>query len=74
MSNLKKVYKKLAKKYGVSVAEIKRDMQEAIDAAYVNPTIHAQNVPSKGAIPSVDEFLEYMVKSVSESLENEKKK
>ena len=52
-------YRKIAKKYGVSVSEVKKDMQEAIDAAYKNPTMHANCVPRKGDIPTIDEFISY---------------
>ena len=73
MSEMKKIYRSLAKKYGVSVEEVKRDMQEAINAAYVKPTFHAQCVPSKGAVPTVEEFLKYSANRVSVLCDLEKK-
>ena len=61
---MKKFYKKIAKENGISLAEVKRDMQEAIDAAYANPTFHANCVPRKGAVPTTDEFIEYCAKRI----------
>jgi len=57
----RKVYKALAKKYGVSVDEIKRDMQEAINHAYQQPSPTAQAVKRQGEIPTVDEFMLHTV-------------
>lgn len=31
--DMRKIYRKIAREHGVSVAEVKRDMQEAINAA-----------------------------------------
>ena len=60
-----KIYKKLAKAYGVSVAEVKRNMQEAINAAYINPTFHAECVHREGEIPTTEEFLAHMVRRIA---------
>lgn len=66
----RKTYRKIAKKYGVSVAEVKRDMQEAINAAYTNPnadfaTFKAQRaVPRKGDVPTPDELIDYAAAEV----------
>ena len=57
-------YKKIAKKHGVSIQEVKRDMQAAVDAAYVNPAFHAQCVCSKGATPTVDELVTHVARRV----------
>ena len=57
-------YRKIARKHGVSVKEVKRDMNEAIDAAYVNPNFHARCVYSEGATPTVDEFIAHVARRV----------
>lgn len=63
--NMEKIYRKVAQKYGVSVAEVKKDIQEAINAAYQNPpedgvTRAWQNrITRKGVIPTADEFIRY---------------
>ena len=66
----RKTYRKIAKQHGVSVAEVKRDMQEAITAAYADPntdfaTFKAQRaVPHKGDVPTPDEEIDYAVAEI----------
>ncbi|MCL2796470.1 MAG: hypothetical protein FWD58_00210 [Firmicutes bacterium] len=60
----KQMCKAIAKKHSVSVEEIKKEMQAAIDAAYVFPTPEAMQIPRKGEIPTIDEFIEYVAKQV----------
>ena len=63
--SMEKIYRKVARKYGVSVAEVKSGIQEAINSAYQNPpedgvTRAWQNrVARKGVIPTSDEFIRY---------------
>lgn len=63
--NKKKIYRKVAKEYGVSVQEVKQEMQAALDYSYRNPpddgvTGAWQNkVPRKGEAPTPDELLRY---------------
>ncbi|WP_242996560.1 sporulation initiation factor Spo0A C-terminal domain-containing protein [Lacrimispora amygdalina] len=68
---MRKIYRKIAKKNGVSVAEVKRDMQEAINAAYQNPpqdggvdAAYQQRIPCKRAIPTPDEFIRYAANKI----------
>lgn len=61
---MKKIYKKIAKAHGVSVEEVKRDMQEAIGAAYVNPTFHANCVERQNEVPTPDEFIQHLANRV----------
>lgn len=63
---LRSIYRKVAKEHGVSVAEVKRDMQEAIIAAYNDPLnqneitrAYQRRVPSKDKIPTPDELIRY---------------
>lgn len=51
------VIRKIAKQNGVSVAEVRRDMQAAIDAAYTNANAVALAVPRKGEVPTPEEFI-----------------
>ena len=46
------------------IAEVKREMQNAINEAYVIPSFYARCVPAKGNIPTVEEFLEYTTQRV----------
>ena len=56
------IYEEIAKRHGLSVREVKREMQAAINEAYANPNSHAMAVPRKNAIPTVAEFIEYVLK------------
>ena len=61
--NKKSIYRKVAKEYGVSVQEVKQEMQAALEHTYKNTpndgiTGAWQNkVPKKGEIPSFGVFL-----------------
>lgn len=68
---MREVYRKIAKKYGVSVKEVKRDMQEALTMAYrgapKGETAENQaQVPSAGDVPTPEEFIRYAVKKIEE--------
>ena len=69
---MREIYRKIAKKYGVSMKEVKRDMQEALIIAYKDsPEIRNQaQVPKAGDIPTPEEFIRYAV----EKIEKEKSK
>jgi len=41
-NNLNKIYKQIAKKHGISVEEVKREMRSAIETARNNPNPNAQ--------------------------------
>lgn len=58
--NLRKIYKKIAQEHGITIQEVKRDMQEAINSAYIRPNIYARYIPRKCEIPTVEEFIEYV--------------
>ena len=62
----KSVFQRIAEKHGVTVEEVKKDMQEAIDAAYENPNVNAETVPRRNDIPTIDEFIEYVVSLVDD--------
>lgn len=58
---MEKIYEEIAKEYGVSVEAVKREMQEAIDAAYEN---------TEQDIPTIEEFLynEFLYNTLKEIL------
>ena len=66
----RRIYRKIAKKQGVSVGEVRHDIQNAIDFAYTdtNPSpinIKAQNaIPRKDIIPTPDELIFHIVNEV----------
>lgn len=55
--SMRQIYRKIAKEHGVTVAEVKRDMQAALDDAYSDPmnknTISlSKSSPSQGQNPN----------------------
>ncbi len=60
----KKIYKKIAKKYGVTAKEVKHDMQFAIDEAYKNPNFYARCVYSENEKPIVEEFIKHVANRI----------
>ena len=68
--NLKKIYRKIAKEYGVSEEEVRNDIEKAIDFAFRESNkskelIEFQNkIPSAQDIPTPEEFISYVVMSV----------
>ena len=60
---MRSIYRKIAKEHGVSVEEVKREMQTAIDHAYKkhnklsSETKMQSSVPSKGEVPTAEEFI-----------------
>ncbi len=77
MSN-RKLYREIAKQHGVSVQEVKRDMQEALNHAYNNAnnselTKSYQNqVPRSSEVPTPVDFISYAVNRIK-SEENQEK-
>ena len=61
----RKIYRQIAKKHKTNIGEVKREMQKAVDAAYVFPSAEAENVPRKGEKPTIEEFIDYSVKKIT---------
>ena len=70
--SMRKIYREVAKKHGVSVKEVKEEMQKALDHAYTNTPddgvtgVCQKQVPSKGEIPTPEEFIKYAANKVKE--------
>lgn len=67
--SMRKIYKQIAKKHGVTVAEVRADIQSAITAAYTEPSsdneitkAYQNRIPRKGEIPTPEEFIHYVTK------------
>ena len=60
----RKMYRKIAREYGVSIAEVKRDMNAAVEHAYKSPNLHARCVPAEGDTPTVDEVVAHAARRV----------
>jgi len=68
-SNYKKALRKLAKKHGLPVDEISRDIDIAIKEAQAHPDIAVQSrwadIPSKDPMPTSEETMKYLAKKFS---------
>lgn len=68
--SMRSIYRKIAKEHGVTVAEVKRDMQAAVDHAYqksdktTEETLAQSQVPSRGETPTTKEFIRYAAQKV----------
>jgi len=65
MSKIEKTLKVIAKREGISVTALKKEMQAAINEAYVKPNLQARDIQPKGDIPTVEEFLEYAMQKIT---------
>jgi hypothetical protein len=72
--SIKSIYKNVAKSYGVSVAEVKRDMQADIKQAYQKPDKSVveramkKSLPCSGEIPTPEEFILLAAQEAREKL------
>ena len=64
-NNINNIYKKIAKKNGVSVRQVKKEIQKAINIAYINPNAEAQNITCKNSIPTPDEMILYIAEKLT---------
>ncbi len=61
--SMRNIYRKIAREHGVSVEEVKKEMQTAIDHAYgkrnklISEKMLQSSVPSKGEVPTTEEFI-----------------
>ena len=65
--SMRKIYRELAKKHGVSVKEVREDMQAALTEAYTNPLnnnaitkAYQNRVPRQDKIPTPEEAVRYL--------------
>lgn len=64
--SMRRILRKIARENGVSLAEVRTDMQEAIHTAYQNPpndggvtAAYQRRVPCKGEVPTPEELIHY---------------
>lgn len=74
--SMRKIYRKIARKNGVSVKEVKRDMQMAIEYAWMAPnksmqTMTRQKRIADGYIPTPDELIQKAAIEVREKMSEE---
>lgn len=69
MSSIRKALKKIAKREGVSVEEVYREMQIAINMAYANPDPAVQaaweNIPMPSGAPRPEDVIAYCVEKLT---------
>ena len=72
--SMRKIYRKLAKKHGVSVKEVREDIQAALTEAYTNPLnndaitkAYQNRIPRRGEIPTPEEAVRYLAGEVKKN-------
>ncbi|MGE4214151.1 MAG: sporulation initiation factor Spo0A C-terminal domain-containing protein [Anaerotignaceae bacterium] len=67
--SMRNIYRKIAKEHGVTVADVKRDMQEAIHYAYENKLKNynmneQEGLHNNASIPTAEEFIKHIVQEI----------
>lgn len=63
--SMRQVYRKVARENGVTLAEVRQEIQGAINHTYENcpndgvTQAYQSRVPRKGEVPTADEFIRY---------------
>ena len=71
---MEEIHERIAQLHGVSVDEVKREMQLAIEQAWTDPDrsnevrIQQGQVCSEGPIPTVEEFVHYVYDRIKDNL------
>ena len=72
--SMRKIYRELAKKHGVSVKEVREDMQAALTEAYTNPLnnnaitkAYQNRAPRQDKIPTPEEAVRYLAGKVKKN-------
>ena len=72
--SMRKIYRELAKKHGVSAKEVRQEMQTALTEAYTDPLnnneitkAYQNRVPCQGAIPTPEEAVRYLAGKVKKN-------
>ncbi len=67
---MRKIYRQIAKKHGVSVAEVKQEMQAAVDHAYrrkdlsLHQAAVQNSIPHRDKIPDAETVIRWAAKKV----------
>lgn len=68
--SMRKIYRKIARENGVTLADVRKDMKEAIDFGYNHcpnngiTAAYQNRVPRKGDVPTPEEFIRYAAAQV----------
>ncbi len=63
-TTITKILEKIAKENGTTPENVRQEIQKAINIAFLNPNLCACKIPSKGTVPTVEEFLLYSVNRI----------
>ena len=76
--DINKILGQVAEADGVSIEEVKKEMQAAISAAYQNPSddggrteARQKEVPCRGEIPTPEEFIRYAARKQKKHMASE---
>ena len=73
--SMRSIYRKIAKRHNVSLEEVKREMQAAVDFAYHNASkdetaaAKQKQISRKGEIPTAEEFILYAAEKIKQETE-----
>ncbi|MEA5083374.1 hypothetical protein SDC9_187768 [bioreactor metagenome] len=68
--SMRNIYRKIAKEHGVTVEEVKRDMQEAINYAYENKlkyydvSVEQKSLHNSEDVPTTEEFIKCVINEI----------
>ncbi len=71
--NMDDIYSKIAKEHGITVEEVKKEMQAAVDCAYNNPEKTMQErmiqarISHNGGTPTAEELIAYVIRQVKQN-------
>lgn len=65
--NMRKIYRQVARKHGVSISEVKKEMQHVLNVTFSTPVndgvteLYRSKIPRKADVPTPQEFLTYCI-------------
>lgn len=72
--SMRKIYRELARKHGVSAKEVRQEMQAALTEAYTDPQnnneitkAYQSRMPRQGEIPTPEEAVRYLAGKVRQN-------
>lgn len=67
---MEKIFSQIAKERGITVREVREEMQKAINEAWAHPqrnsvtAAYQRQIPCKGEIPTPEEFIDYVASRI----------
>ena len=70
--NLKRIIRQIAKEHGVTPAEVRKDMEEAMRASMASSDpvamAHWRNISPDGKEPQLEDFIAYIAKTATQTV------